>query len=212
MFTGIVEDLGAVVSFDAGRLVVRAGTAAADADLGDSIAVNGICLTVVDVRDGTLAFDVSPETRSRTSLARLGERARVNLERPLTLLARLGGHLVQGHVDGVGAIVEVVPERDGGRRIAVRIPRELLRYVVEKGSVALDGVSLTVAAIDDDRIEVALIPHTLAATTFGEAAVGDPVNVEVDVVAKYVTSAVERSLGERVPDRDARAVTDGSAR
>jgi riboflavin synthase len=204
MFTGIVDDLGTVVSFDAGRLVIGATGHPA---VGESLAVNGACLTVVGVADGTVAFDVSGETLARTALGRLEPGDRVNLERPLTLLARLGGHLVQGHVDGVGRIVAVEPEPDGGARIGVRLPRALLTYVVEKGSLALDGVSLTVAAIEDDVIEVALIPHTLAATTFGQARVGDPVNVEVDVVAKYVANAVERSLGER-----GSAIVEGAGR
>jgi riboflavin synthase len=203
MFTGIVEDLGSVASIDEGRLVVRTG---GSWGVGDSVAVNGTCLTVVDVTEGRLAFDVSPETLERTALGRLQPGARVNLERPLTLLARLGGHLVQGHVDAVGEVVSVRPQPDGGARIGVRLPRPLLRSVVEKGSIALDGVSLTVAAVEDDRIEVALIPHTLAVTTLGDARVGDPVNVEVDVVAKYVASAVERLLADRVVEEDDGAV------
>jgi riboflavin synthase len=209
MFTGIVDALGSVESLEAGRLVVRAE---ATPGTGESIAVNGTCLTVVEVAAGTLAFDLSQETVDRTSLIRLRPGARVNLERPLTLLARLGGHLVQGHVDGVGEVIDVRSEPDGGATISVRIPRSLLRYVVEKGSIALDGVSLTVAAIDEDRIEVALIPHTLAVTTFGEVHVGDPVNVEVDVVAKHVTSTVERLLADRVLVEDTGAVTEGSTR
>jgi riboflavin synthase len=209
MFTGIVEAVGTVESFDGGRLVVRA---AARPEIGESIAVNGTCLTVVEGSDGLLAFDLSGETIERTSLIRLRPGARVNLERPLTLLARLGGHLVQGHVDGVGEVVDVRSEPDGGATIVVRIPRPLLRYVVEKGSIALDGVSLTVAAIDEDRIEVALIPHTLAVTTFGEAQVGDPVNVEADVMAKHVTSAVERMLAGSVLAEDAGAIAEGSTR
>ena len=200
MFTGIVEDLGSVESFESGRLVVRAG---GEPSIGESIAVNGTCLTVVAVAEGTLGFDVSSETLGRTALARLRPGARVNIERPLTLLARLGGHLVQGHVDGVGEVVAVRPQEDGGAVLSVRVPRPLLEFVVEKGSIALDGVSLTVAAREDDRIDVALIPHTLAVTTLGEARVGDPVNVEVDVVAKYVANAVERSLG---------ALAEGSGR
>jgi riboflavin synthase len=208
MFTGIVERLGEVVSFEGGRLVVRGAGGPA---VGESIAVNGACLTVVEAGDGTVAFDVSAETLDRTSLGRLRAGARVNLERPLTLLARLGGHLVQGHVDGVGEVVAVRPEADGGARLGVRIPEDLLAFVVEKGSIALDGVSLTVAAADGDRVEVALIPHTLAVTTLGETAVGDPMNVEVDVVAKYVANAVERWLGDR-PAADGAGATAGGAR
>ncbi|HET9671407.1 MAG TPA: riboflavin synthase [Actinomycetota bacterium] len=213
MFTGIVEDLGFVDPSAGGRLVVRASASARDAEVGDSIAVNGTCLTVVEVGEGTLAFDVSAETIARTALGRLRPDARVNLERPLTLLARLGGHLVQGHVDGVGELVARRPEAGGGARIVVRLPRELLRFVVEKGSIALDGVSLTVAAIEDDRVDVALIPHTLAVTTFGESEVGDPLNVEVDVVGKYVMNAVERLLADRVARaEEPRAVADGPGR
>lgn len=209
MFTGIVEELGSVVSFDDGRLVVRMGGEAAT---GDSIAVNGTCLTVVAAEGGRLAFDVSAETLARTALGRLRPGARVNLERPLTLLARLGGHLVQGHSDGVGEVVERRPEPDGGARVRVRVPDDVSRFVVEKGSIALDGVSLTVAGTDGSVIDVALIPHTLVATTMGALEPGDPVNVEVDVVAKYVAAAVQRALGERPLARAAGAVADGPGR
>jgi riboflavin synthase len=176
---------------EAHRLVVGCHTVATDAEIGASVAVNGVCLTVVE-RDGeALAFDVADETLSRSSLGRLAEGDPVNLERPVTLMTRLGGHLVQGHVDGVGT-VESVDRDETGARLSVRIPSELSRYVAEKGSISVDGVSLTVAAVDGDRLTVALIPHTLDVTTFGSARPGDPVNVEVDVIAKYLEALVER--------------------
>ncbi len=195
MFTGIVDERGTVVSRERTRLAIRCPVTAADAVVGDSVAVNGTCLTVVEVRAGGAAFDLSEETLARTALGGLAEGDPVNLERPATLASRLGGHLVQGHVDGVGEVTTVRSDGDGAR-ISVRLPGPLLRYVVEKGSIALDGVSLTVAALRDDVIEIALIPHTLGVTTFGDRAPGDPVNVEVDVVAKYV----ERLVAARAAD------------
>jgi riboflavin synthase len=199
MFTGIVEERGTVASIAGSALAVRGRTALGGLAVGDSIAVNGVCLTAVAIEDGVVSFDLSDETLARSSLGRLVAGDPVNLERPLTLLARLGGHLVQGHVDAVGTIRDVVPEEGGGARLRVSIPAELLRFVVEKGSIAIDGVSLTVAALRDDGVEVALIPHTLAATTLGSVRAGDPVNVEVDVVARYVAAAVERSLADGDP-------------
>ena len=178
MFTGLVREVGRVASFDDGRLVVEAATTA---ELGDSVAVDGVCLTVVDTRGGALAFDVVPETLSRVKA--FGEH--VNLEPALRAGDPLGGHYVQGHVDGVGRVAAVEPEQDGAR-IRVEPPAELLRYLVEKGSVALEGVSLTVAAVDETCFEVALIPHTLTETTLSELAVGSGVNLEIDVLAKYV--------------------------
>ncbi|MGE5225441.1 MAG: riboflavin synthase [Planctomycetaceae bacterium] len=187
MFTGIVEERGEVDSLVDHRLVVRCRTVTVDSAIGASVAVNGTCLTVVAREVDTLAFDLSEETLGRTALRRLAPGDPVNLERPVTLAARLGGHLVQGHVDGVGEVLAVEPEpSDGGARLRVRIPGELLRYVVEKGSITVDGVSLTVAALEPEAIWIALIPHTLGATTLGAARAGDPVNLEVDVIAKYV--------------------------
>jgi riboflavin synthase len=194
MFTGIVEERGSVASISGSALAVRGRTVVGGLAVGDSIAVNGVCLTAVAIEDGVVSFDLSEETLARSSLGRLVAGDPVNLERPLTLLARLGGHLVQGHVDAVGTIRDVVPAEAGGARLRVSIPAELLRFVVEKGSIAIDGVSLTVAALRDDGVEVALIPHTLAVTTLGSVRAGDPVNVEVDVVARYVAAAVERSI------------------
>jgi riboflavin synthase len=190
MFTGIVEELGVVRAVGENRLAVGCRTVASDAEIGASMAVNGVCLTVVERSAGHLAFDLSEETLRRTSFARLSGGDRVNLERPLTLLGRLGGHLVQGHVDGVGEVTAVERSEDGGAWLTVRAPADVRRYLVEKGSVGVDGISLTVAARDADTFSVALIPHTLEATTLGSARVGDPVNLEVDVIAKYVEALV----------------------
>ena len=186
MFTGIVEELGAVLERAPERITVSCRTVLTDTDVGSSIAVNGVCLTVVDRGPGHLGFDLSEETVRRTGLARLSPGDPVNLERPVTLSTRLGGHLVQGHVDGVGEVVGAEAEPTGGAWLTIRPPAELMRYIVEKGSVSADGVSLTVAGVDGDAFSVALIPHTLAVTTLGTARVEDAVNLEVDVLAKYV--------------------------
>ncbi|MGH2668559.1 MAG: riboflavin synthase, partial [bacterium] len=173
------------------RLVIRSGEALSVARVGDSIAVNGACLTVVHLRDGEFATDLSAETLRRTTLRSLRPGDAVNLERPLRLDQRLGGHLVQGHVDGVGRITAILPH-GGGTWMEITPPAELMRYLAEKGSVAVDGVSLTVAAIGDaSRFAVALIPHTLAVTTLGRRGCGNEVNIEVDILSKYV----ERLLG-----------------
>ncbi|HUF57873.1 MAG TPA: riboflavin synthase [Actinomycetota bacterium] len=198
MFTGIVEELGHVVSRAGSRIVVRCPIAASEAAIGDSISIDGVCLTVVGLDGDEASFDISPETFDRTSLGGLAPDDRVNVERPATLVSRLGGHLVQGHVDGVALATAVRPDAEGGARLSVRLPGDLLRYVVEKGSITLSGVSLTVAAIDDDEIDVALIPHTLAVTTLGAIRTGDPLNVEVDVVAKYVARNIESLIGDGV--------------
>ncbi|HEX6009828.1 MAG TPA: riboflavin synthase [Actinomycetota bacterium] len=186
MFTGIVEELGVVRHIDGARMTVGCRTVTADSEVGSSVAVNGVCLTVVERSDAHLGFDLSEETLRRTSLSRLRDGDGVNLERPLRLDGRLGGHLVQGHVDGVGKIWGVEADAEGGIWLTVRTPAELRRFVVEKGSVCVDGVSLTVAALDTTTFSVALIPHTLAVTTLGSARPGDLVNLEVDVIAKYV--------------------------
>lgn len=191
MFTGIVEELGTVVSRDGERLVVRGSVTSSDAAIGDSLAIDGVCLTVVELQGEQLSFDLSEETLARTNLGSLGPGDAVNLERPATLDSRLGGHLVQGHVDGVAEVTAVRPEGEDGVRLSVRLPGELLRHVVEKGSITLDGVSLTVAALDGEEIEIALIPHTLHATTLGSVREGDRVNLEVDIVAKYVARNLE---------------------
>ncbi len=186
MFTGIVEERGTVVEAGASRLVVGCRTVVTDSDIGSSVAVNGVCLTVVAKSTGDLAFDLSSETLDRSTLGKLGPGDPVNLERPVTLSARLGGHLVQGHVDGVGEVTGMERDDEGCALLTIRVPEGLLRYVVEKGSISVDGVSLTVAAIAGEGIAVALIPHTLAVTTLGTVVPGDPVNLEVDVIAKYV--------------------------
>jgi riboflavin synthase len=186
MFTGIVEELGRVEAFEDTRLRIGANLVLDDVHLGDSIAVNGCCLTVVAVGDGWWEADVSEETLDRTSLRGIQPGSPLNLERSVKLQDRLGGHLVQGHVDGVGEIVDPVPD------LRVRIPEHLLRYVVEKGSVTVDGVSLTVVKPLADGFTVAVIPHTAAVTSLGHKGAGDLVNIEVDVMAKYV----ERLLKE----------------
>jgi riboflavin synthase len=193
MFTGIVEEVGRVASLDPTRLEVFCEVVRRDAAIGASIAVNGTCLTVVSGGDG-LTFDLSEETLARTALRRLEIGARVNLERPVTLAARLGGHLVQGHVDGVGEVVALHADASEGALLTVRVPSDLSRYVVEKGSIAIDGVSLTVAGVEGPDASIALIPHTLTATTLGDARPGDPVNLEVDVIAKYVERLMEGHL------------------
>ncbi len=190
MFTGIVEDLGTIRSVqhaDGGaRLRIASTVVTADATVGASIAVNGCCLTVVDLGDGWWEAAAVPETLERTSLGVLAPGDRVNLERPVRLEDRLGGHLVQGHVDGVGRLEERTPGADGSTLVRFSLPAALLRYVVEKGSIAVDGISLTVAQVTPDGFGVAVIPHTLSVTTLGTRCPGDAVNVEVDVLAKYV--------------------------
>lgn len=193
MFTGIVEEVGSVRRAGAGALVVGCDTIADDSGLGASVAVSGVCLTVVERSSRTLRFDLSPETLDRTTLGALRQGQRVNLERPVTLAARLGGHLVQGHVDGLAEVASLTKDGTGNAVLRVLLPTRLLSGVVQKGSVAVDGVSLTVAAIDGDAIDIALIPHTLAATTLGELRTGDRCNVETDVIAKYVERFLERA-------------------
>ena len=189
MFTGIVEELGEVVALEAGtssaRLHVRGPLVTGDVRHGDSVAVNGVCLTVTDLDGDTFAVDVMAETLARSSLAGLVPGERVNLERAMRADGRFGGHVVQGHVDGVGEVLARTPG-DRWEVVRVALPGALRRYVVEKGSVTVDGTSLTVSAVDDGWFEVSLIPTTLAATTLGHRAVGDAVNLEVDVLAKYV--------------------------
>jgi riboflavin synthase len=196
VFTGIVREVGRVESLNgesAGiRLRVAAPVTASSTAAGDSVAVNGVCLTAVVVEGGVLAFDAVPETLSRSSLSRLVEGGSVNIEPAVRAGEPLGGHMVQGHVDGVGSVLRLEPEGEGAR-LTVEAPPELLRYVVEKGSVTVEGVSLTIAALASDSFEIALVPYTLRATTLGSLAPGDEVNLEVDVLAKYV----ERLLGAR---------------
>lgn len=180
MFTGIVEELGTVHHREGQKLRIDAQVVTSDAGIGDSIAVNGTCLTVVALGDGWWEADVVDETYSRTALGALAPGHPVNLERPVRVSDRLGGHLVQGHVDGVGHVVTPAPD------LRITVPHDLLRYVVEKGSITIDGVSLTVAAVHDDGLSVAIIPHTAEVTTLGRRGPGDAVNLEVDVTAKHV--------------------------
>jgi riboflavin synthase len=197
MFTGIVEELGRVRTItpnaDGARVEIEARTVLDDATIGSSIAVNGVCLTVVELGDDWWAADAVVETLARTNLGTLQPGDPVNLERPVRLEDRLHGHLVQGHIDGIGTVVARDPQTDGSTFITFSAPPELMRYVVHKGSIAVDGVSLTVAGAEDDAFRVAVIPHTLAVTTLGTRMVADTVNLETDVVAKYV----ERLLPER---------------
>jgi riboflavin synthase len=190
MFTGLVEELGRVRAVTpnatGARLEIEATTVLEDATMGASIAVNGCCLTVVDLAASSFAADAVEETMSRTSLGALAPGDPVNLERPVRLSDRLGGHLVQGHVDGVGQVRERTVLPDGSTRISISAPDALLRYIVEKGSIAVDGVSLTVAGVDEGGFEFALIPHTATVTTLGTREVGAAVNLEVDLLAKYV--------------------------
>ena len=190
MFTGIIEELGTVVSRDGSRLRIACSNVLEGAGIGDSTAVNGCCLTIVafDSAAGWWDADVSDETYLRTNLGSLQPGDPVNLERPVRVEDRLGGHLVQGHVDAVGEIVDGVPD------LRVRIPEALLRYVVEKGSITVDGISLTVVLPLDDGFTVAVIPHTAAVTTLGHKGPGSLVNIEVDVMAKYTERLIEAQL------------------
>jgi riboflavin synthase len=189
VFTGIVRERGRVVSRDGGpdgvRLDVEAPQTAAATAVGDSVSIDGVCLTATEVADGRIVFHAVPETIRRSALGRLAPGAEVNLEPALRAGEPLGGHYVQGHVDGVGRVASLDPEGEGAR-LRVEAPPEILRYCVEKGSIALQGVALTITSLDDEAFEVALVPHTLAATTLGGLEPGAPVNLEVDVVAKYV--------------------------
>ncbi|MEV6927684.1 riboflavin synthase [Dactylosporangium sp. NPDC051485] len=195
MFTGIIEELGTVVAIDplgdSARLAIRGATVTSDAAHGDSIAVNGVCLTVVDNADGVFTADVMGETLVRSTLGALTPGSAVNLERAATVATRLGGHIVQGHVDGVGTILA----REAGDQwetVTFALPEGLGRYVVEKGSITVDGISLTVVSVTDDTFSVGLIPTTLKLTTLGAKGVGGRVNLEVDIMAKYV----EKLLGK----------------
>ena len=197
MFTGIVEELGEVTYLtdaggDSAVIAVRGPVVTSDARHGDSISVNGVCLTVIDNVDGVFTADVMGETLRRSSLGVLTAGSPVNLERAATVGSRLGGHLVQGHVDGVARVIGREPA-DQWEVLRFSLPPELAKYVVEKGSITVDGVSLTVMAVDDESFSVGLIPTTLKLTVLGAKAVGDPVNLEVDVIAKYV----EKMLGGR---------------
>jgi len=200
MFTGIISEVGVVTGFDLRselhRISVKAPNTVLDASVGDSVAVNGVCLTVTHLVDGGFRCEAVDETMDRTALGELATGSRVNLERPMAASGRFDGHVVQGHVDGVGIVETVAAEHDA-RRLRLRIPDQLARYIVEKGSVALDGVSLTLTAVSPSGesawLEVVLIPHTLENTTLGQRTVGDRINVEVDVFAKYIERMTEMS-------------------
>lgn len=198
MFTGIVEEIGVVEGIDAldqaSRIRIRGPLVTSDAAPGDSISVNGVCLTVVDPVDGTFAADVMAETLRRSSLSGIGVGAQVNLERAARVDSRLGGHIVQGHVDGVGHIAAVTAQ-ENWTLMTISMPVDLGRYLVEKGSITVDGVSLTVVSVTPNEFTISLIPTTLAETTLGAKAVGDTVNLEVDVIAKYVEKMLEGRIG-----------------
>ncbi|MCZ6630631.1 MAG: riboflavin synthase [Actinobacteria bacterium] len=193
MFTGIVEQIGSVLDVAEqaeGRRLVLSGQGLVDVPVGASIAVNGVCLTAVKVEDERVTVEVIPETLNRTNLGEVGTGGRVNLERPMRADGRFDGHIVQGHVDGVG-VVSAINHDDGGTLMTVEAPAGLMAFIVEKGSITVDGVSLTVAAMTERSFSVALIPHTLEFTTLGLRKLGDTVNLENDVIAKYVERLLE---------------------
>jgi riboflavin synthase len=198
MFTGLIERSGSLEALPGNHLGATArigcGALASELSIGESVAVDGVCLTVVRTGPGWFEVEITLETLSRTTLAGKAMGSALNLERPVRLSDRLGGHLVQGHVDGVGSLTEILPEGEG-KRARVLAPDALRRYLVEKGSVALDGVSLTIAALRGAEFEVALIPHTLRVTSLGDWRVGGTVNIEVDLVAKYVETLLKAYAG-----------------
>lgn len=196
MFTGIIEQIGSieeVADNEIGRRLVLSAPGIGDLPIGSSISVNGVCLTAVEAEDDSMSVDVIPETLRRTNLGNITPGSRVNLERPMSASGRFDGHIVQGHVDGVGTLTAIDRTDDGGVFMSIETPESVLRYLVEKGSVTIDGVSLTVASVAAEGFTVALIPHTLDVTTLGLRNAGDKVNLEVDVLAKYV----ERLLTEQ---------------
>jgi riboflavin synthase len=205
MFTGLIEELGLIAeiaaSDGAGRITVSAARASRELKLGDSVAVSGVCLTAVKIAAGkSFNADLAPETIARTSFARLAKGALVNLELPTRAGAPLGGHIVQGHVDGVGKLLSLEKIKSGSDYwLRLSIPGELSRYVVEKGSITIEGISLTVAKIDDDEVSIAIIPHTYQATNLHSLKPGAPLNIEVDVLAKYAEKmALQRTLSSSI--------------
>ncbi len=198
MFTGLVEEVGRLEEMKRSGAAVRFAIAAGDVRDGlavdDSIAVNGVCLTVVGLSEGRFRVDAVDETLRKTTMGSLRVGAEVNLERCLRVNDRLGGHIVQGHVDGVGQVTGTVPQ-DAGRLLKIRLPGEKKRYVISEGSIAIDGVSLTVARVEDDEVTIALIPHTLEKTILGKLRVGDHVNVEVDIIGKYIERMLQSADG-----------------
>ncbi len=198
MFTGLVEEIGTVVALhpvgEGARIEIAASTVLDDATIGASIAVNGCCLTVVEFDDHTWQADAVPETLDRTNIGQLAPGDRVNLERPLAANGRYGGHVVQGHIDATGEVNSIEELDDGSFRYTFALPATMADYVVEKGSIAVDGISLTVAAVDTTTFSIAVIPHTHEVTTLGSRTVGDRVNLEADVLAKYVERLIRPSL------------------
>ncbi|HEY7204925.1 MAG TPA: riboflavin synthase [Methylomirabilota bacterium] len=199
MFTGLVEEMGRVVERDGARLVVSADRVVEDSDLGASVAVNGACLTVVERGPKRLRFDVGPETLARTALGELGAGDPVNLERPMRLGGTVGGHLVQGHVDGVGVVTAFTREAETARLTIEWRDRALAPLLIPQGSVAVDGVSLTVARLNARDFEIMIIPHTLAVTTLGSLAPGRRVNLEMDMIGKYVQRILQLHTREGSP-------------
>lgn len=203
MFTGIIEELGSVDAFEqrpaGARLRIRCSKVLADMTEGASVAVNGVCLTAADLRPGAFSADVSPETLRRTNLGDLRIGSLVNLERPLSPSGRLGGHIVQGHIDATGEFLSLEELGDQNWWLKVRIPPELKPYVVFKGSIAIDGISLTVAAVEGDEVAVTVIPHTYRNTALRERRPGDRVNLEADILAKYVENLLRRETDEPRP-------------
>jgi riboflavin synthase len=199
MFTGVIEELGTVASVEprsaGARLVIACKTVLSDAREGSSIAVNGVCLTALDLTPDSFAADLAPETLSRTNLGGLAPGSRVNLERPVTPATRLSGHIVQGHVDMTGELIALDSLGDGNWWLKLRVPAALDRYLVHKGSIAIDGISLTIASLDDGIVGVTIIPHTYAHTTLGCAKPGSRLNIEVDVLAKHVEKLLTGSVG-----------------
>jgi riboflavin synthase len=190
MFTGIIEEVGAVEAMDrhrtGARLLVKCARVLSDLTLGASVAVNGVCLTAVDIRTDGFSADLAPETLNRSNLGSLGPGDLVNLERPLSLETRLSGHIVQGHVDGTGVLEELRELGDSNWELAVRVSAELDKFLVYKGSIAIDGISLTIASIQNGQVRVAIIPHTLKATNLHNRKAGDRVNIECDLLAKHL--------------------------
>lgn len=198
MFTGIIEEVGTIKAIGGGRLQIEARKVVSDVQIGDSIAVNGVCLTVTSFTKTGFSADVMPETIRRTSLNELGIGSPVNLERALTLQSRLGGHIVSGHIDGTGQIISM---KDEGNAILMKIgaDSEILNHIVEKGSVALDGISLTVASVTDSDFTVSLIPHTRQVTNLGSKGIGSTINIENDVVGKYVEKFLQVQKADNKP-------------
>ena len=197
MFTGIIEELGTVESLESraagARLRIRCQTVIEDAELGSSICVNGVCLTAAELRKDSFAADVAPDTLQRSNLGALRPGSAVNLERPLSPHGRLGGHIVQGHVDGTGECVSLDELGDGNWWLTVKIPEWIDPYVVEKGSVAIDGISLTIALLEGDQLSVTVVPHTIRNTTLRNCGPGSAVNLETDIIAKHVAKLLEKT-------------------